>query len=77
MQYEVGTGVYSEKVIGEFIMKKLLNALYVTQDNMYLSLDGENVVILCNGKEVGRIPLHNLETIVTFSYIGASPALMF
>lgn len=58
-------------------MKKLLNALYVTQDNMYLSLDGENVVILRNGKEVGRIPLHNLETIVTFSYIGASPALMF
>lgn len=27
-------------------MKKLLNTLYVTSGNRYLSLDGENVVVL-------------------------------
>ncbi|MCX7771977.1 MAG: type I-C CRISPR-associated endonuclease Cas1c [Clostridia bacterium] len=57
-------------------MKKLLNTLYVTSSNRYLSLDGENVVVLENDNEVGRIPLHNLQGIITFGYIGASPALM-
>lgn len=57
-------------------MKRLLNTLYVTSHNRYLSLDGENVVILEKEQEVGRIPLHNLEAIVTFGYTGASPALM-
>ncbi len=57
-------------------MKKMLNTLYVSAPDRYLSLDGENVVILCEDKEIGRIPLHNLEAIVTFGYTGASPALM-
>ena len=42
----------------------------------YLSLDGENVVIYDNDTELGRIPLHNLEAIVSFGYRGMSPALM-
>lgn len=33
-------------------MKKLLNTLYVTSGNRYLSLDGENVVVLEDKKEV-------------------------
>ena len=57
-------------------MKRLLNTLYVTSPNRYISLDGENVVVSEKEKEVGRIPLHNLEMIVTFGYTGASPALM-
>lgn len=57
-------------------MKRLLNTLYVTTPNRYLSLDGENVVISEKEQEIGRIPLHNLEAIVTFGYTGASPALM-
>lgn len=57
-------------------MKKLLNTLYVTSPDRYLSLDGENVVILQEKKEIARVPLHNLEGIVTFGYTGASPALM-
>ena len=57
-------------------MKKLLNTLYVTSTKRYLSLDGENVVILEDQEEIGRVPLHNLESIVTFGYTGASPALM-
>lgn len=57
-------------------MRKLLNTLYITSSDYYLSLDGENVVISQNKKDVGRLPLHNLESIVTCGYAGASPALM-
>lgn len=57
-------------------MKKLLNTLYVTSEDSYLSLDGENVVVSDQGQEVGRLPLHNLEGIVSFGYRGTSPALM-
>ena len=57
-------------------MKRLLNTLYVTGKNRYLSLDGEIVVIFDKQEEIGRIPLHNLQGIVTFGYTGASPALM-
>ena len=57
-------------------MKKLLNTLYVTSENSDLSLDGENIVVLDSEKEVGRLPLHNLEGIVSFGYRGTSPALM-
>ena len=57
-------------------MKHLLNTLYITSPNKYLSLEGENVVILENQEEIGRIPLHNLQAIITFGYTGASPALM-
>jgi CRISP-associated protein Cas1 len=57
-------------------MRKLLNTLYVTSPNTYLSLDGENIVILKDETEASRIPLHNLEGIITFGYTGASPALM-
>lgn len=57
-------------------MRKLLNTLYVTLPEAYLSLDGENVVVLEGEEEKLRVPLHNLEQIVTFGYTGASPALM-
>ena len=57
-------------------MKKLQNTLYVTSQDSYLALDGENIVVLDKEKEVGRIPLHNLEGIVSFGYRGTSPALM-
>ena len=57
-------------------MKKLLNTLYVLSEDVYLALDGENVVILRDEETVGRFPLHTLEQIFSFSYKGASPALM-
>lgn len=57
-------------------MKKILNTLYVTSPDCYLSLDGENIVILEGEAEKGRIPLHNLEAVVCFGYKGVSPALM-
>ena len=57
-------------------MRKFLNTLYVLNKDAYLSLEGENIVLLCNKAEIGRVPLHRLEGIVCFSYPGASPALM-
>lgn len=57
-------------------MKKLLNTLYINSSDRYLSLDGENVVINSDDEIIGRVPLHNLERIVTFGYTGASPVLM-
>ena len=57
-------------------MKKLLNTLYITTPDRYLSLDGENIVIFSDNTEIARIPLHNLEAVVTFGYTGASPKLM-
>lgn len=57
-------------------MRKLLNTLFVTTPEAYLSLDGENIVIFKEKERLGRVPLHNLESIVTMGYTGASPALM-
>ena len=57
-------------------MKHLLNTLYVTSEDAYLSLDGENVVVNRNQEVTARFPLHTLDGIISFSYAGASPALM-
>ncbi len=57
-------------------MKKIANVLYVTLPEAYLSLDGENVVVKKDETVSLRLPLHNLENIVCFNYLGASPALM-
>ena len=57
-------------------MRHLLNTLFVTSEDIYLSLDGENVVANRDKREVARYPLHTLSGIISFSYPGASPALM-
>lgn len=57
-------------------MKQLLNTLFVTSEDVYLSVEGENVLANRAQQVVARYPLHTLQTIVSFSYAGASPALM-
>ena len=57
-------------------MRQLLNTLFVTSEDIYLSLDGENVVANRDKTAVARYPLHTLSAIISFSYPGASPALM-
>lgn len=57
-------------------MRKLLNTLYVTTPEAYLAKDGLNVVVSVNKEELFRIPIMNVEGIVTFGYMGASPGLM-
>ncbi len=57
-------------------MKRLLNTLYISNPNCYLSLDGENIVVKLKEEEIGRVPLHNIDGIVTMGFTGASPKLM-
>lgn len=57
-------------------MRHLLNTLFVTTEDAYLSLEGENVLVHREKAVVARFPLHNLQMIICFSYAGASPALM-
>lgn len=57
-------------------MRKLLNTLYVTTPDSYLHRDGENVLVKVGNEEKFRIPAHNIEGIVCFGYMGASPQLM-
>ena len=57
-------------------MRKLLNTIYVTNEQAYLTLDGENLVCKIDGMEKLRIPFENVENVVCFNYIGCSPALM-
>lgn len=57
-------------------MRKLLNTIYVTNEQAYLTLDGENLVCKVDGEVKLRIPFENIENIVCFNYIGCSPALM-
>ena len=57
-------------------MKQLLNTLFVTSEDIYLSLEGENILANREKQVLARYPLHTLQTIVSFSYAGASPALM-
>lgn len=57
-------------------MRKLLNTLYITNEQAYLALDGENFVCRIDGEEKLRIPFDNIESVVCFNYVGCSPALM-
>lgn len=57
-------------------MRHLLNTLFVTSEDAWLSLDGENVVVNRENTKLARFPLHTLQGIISFSYSGASPALM-
>ena len=57
-------------------MRHLLNTLFVTSEDLYLSLDGENVLANRDKQIVSRYPLHMLAGVVCFSYPGVSPALM-
>ena len=57
-------------------MRQLLNTLFVTSEDAYLSLENDNVVVQRDKTALAKIPLRSLEQILSFSYKGASPALM-
>ncbi len=58
-------------------MKQLLNTLYITTPESYLSKDGTNLVISVDNTEKGRIPIHNIQQVICFGYSGASPGAMY
>lgn len=57
-------------------MKHLLNTLFILSEDIYLSLDGENIVANRENQIVARYPLHTLQNVISFSYAGASPSLL-
>lgn len=57
-------------------MRRMLNTLFVTAEDLYLSLENENIVVWRKDEKVKNIPLLNLENILYFGYPGASPALL-
>jgi CRISPR-associated protein Cas1 len=57
-------------------MKKMLNVLYVTSPDARLSKEGETIVVSIGDEKKLQVPIHTLEGVVTFGYIGASPAIM-
>ena len=57
-------------------MKKLLNTLYITEDDYYVSRERENIVIKQDKNIVARFPYRIIEGIICFSYVGVSPALI-
>ena len=58
-------------------MKKLLNVLFVTSPEAFLSLENENVIVKKGEEILLRVPLINLEGIVSFSNYGATVNLMY
>ncbi len=57
-------------------MKRLLNTLYVTTPNAYLSRDGETVLVRVEQEVRLRVPIHTLGGIVCFGNILCSPHCM-
>jgi len=57
-------------------LKQLLNTLYVTTDGSYIRKDGTNLVISTKEKDLGRIPVFNIQSLVCFGNIGVSPYAM-
>lgn len=57
-------------------MRKLLNTLYITKEDVNIGRDGTNLVIYQDGDKLGQYPVQYFENIVCFNYTGMSPASM-
>lgn len=57
-------------------MRKLLNVLFVTQPDVTVNLEIDNVCVKKEGEVLLRVPLLNLEQIILFNYFGATPQLL-
>lgn len=57
-------------------MKHHLNALFVTTQGAYLRKQGDAIVVRIESKDVFRVPMINVGSVVCFGRIGASPYLL-
>jgi CRISPR-associated protein Cas1 len=57
-------------------MRKLLNVLFVTQPDVLVNLETDNICVKREGEILLRVPLLNLEQIILFNYFGATPQLL-
>ena len=49
-----------ENIAGGRTVRKLLNTLYITNEDTYLTLDGENLVCKAEGEARFRIPFDDI-----------------
>ena len=57
-------------------MKKLLNTLYITTQDAYLSRDGDTALVRVGDEVRLRVPMHTLGSIVCFGRVMCTPGLM-
>jgi CRISPR-associated protein Cas1 len=57
-------------------VKKLLNTLYITTQDSYLSRDGETALVRVGDDVRLRVPIHTLTSIVCFGRVMCTPGLM-
>lgn len=57
-------------------MKRHLNTLFVTTQDTWLSKEGECVELRYDGKTLGKIPLHTLQSIACFGHTSCSQYLL-
>ena len=57
-------------------MKQLLNTLYITTQDAYLSRDGETALVRVGDEVKLRVPMHTLGAIVCFGRVMCTPGLM-
>jgi CRISP-associated protein Cas1 len=57
-------------------VKRHLNTLYVTTQGAYLAKDGETVAVRVEQETRLRVPIHNLDSVVCFGQVTASPFLL-
>jgi CRISPR-associated protein Cas1 len=57
-------------------MKKLLNTLYITTQDSYLSRDGETALVRVGDEVKLRVPVHTLGSIICFGRVMCTPGLM-
>jgi CRISPR-associated protein Cas1 len=57
-------------------MKQLLNTLYITTQDSYLSRDGETALVRVGDEVRLRVPIHTLGSIVCFGRVMCTPGLM-
>ena len=57
-------------------IRHLLNTIYITQPDMYLSKDGETILIQQKGQTIKQLPIHNIEGIVMMANGTITPQLI-
>lgn len=57
-------------------MRKMLNTLFVTQDDIYIGCKGKNIVIKNSEEKIQQFPIQYFENIICFNYTGMSPSAM-
>ncbi|NWO04591.1 MAG: type I-C CRISPR-associated endonuclease Cas1 [Alteromonadaceae bacterium] len=57
-------------------MRRQLNTLYITTEGAWLKKHGANIVMMIEGQERTRLPVHMLEALVCFGRVLVSPPLM-